>query len=271
LQERFGVSERRGCGVAGQHRSTQRKPCTPRPVDDGELRGRLRAIAKAHPRWGYKMATRIVRREGWHVNRKRIQRLWREEGLKRPPQGRKRRRVRLDTTERQRALRPNQVWAIDFQFDETADQRRLKLANIVDECTREALVMRVGRHCSAEDLITELERLVRIHGAPSCLRCDNGPELIANALREWCRFSRIGISYIEPGSPWENPYIESFNGRARDELLNIEEFGSLLEAQVVVEAWRIEYNTYRPHSALGGLTPTEARTAWITEHQPALS
>jgi len=271
LQERFGVSERLACRVAGQHRSTQRKPCAPRPIEDAELRAELRAIAKAHPRWGYKMATRIVRREGWHVNRKRVQRLWRQEGLKRPPQGRKRRRVRLDTTERLTARRPNHVWAIDFEFDETTDQRRLKLANIVDECTREALAMRVGRHCTAEDLITELEALVVTYGAPASLRCDNGPELIANALREWCRFSRIGISYIEPGSPWENPYIESFNGRVRDELLNIEEFGSLLEAQVVVEAWRIEYNTYRPHGALAGLTPAETRVAWITEHQPALS
>ena len=271
LQERFGVSERFACRVAGQHRSTQRKARRPVPIDDAKLRGWLREIAKEHPRWGYKMATRLVRRKGWKVNRKRVQRLWRDEGLKRPPQRpRKRRRVRLDTTERLCALRPNHVWALDFEFDETTDQRRLKIANIVDECTREALVMRVGRHCTAEDLITELERLVIIYGAPASLRCDNGPELIANALREWCRFSRIGISYIEPGSPWENAYVESFNGRVRDELLNIEEFSSLLEAQVVVEAWRIEYNTYRPHGALGGLTPAEVRVAWITE-QPVLS
>jgi putative transposase len=218
------------------------------------------------------MATRVMRRQGWTVNRKRIQRLWRDEGLKRPPQRpRKRRRVRPETMERLHAERPNHVWAIDFQFDETIDRRRLKLANIVDEHTREALAMRVARHCTAEDLIVELERLVSEHGPPSFLRADNGPELIADALRDWCRFSRIGISYIEPGSPWENPWVESFNGRARDELLNIEEFGSLLEAEVVVEAWRIEYNTHRPHSALDGLTPTEVRAAWITEHQPALS
>ena len=271
LQARFGVSERLACRVAGQHRSTQRKPAVAAPDVDAKLRGRLRQVAKAHPRWGYKMATRVVRREGWHVNRKRIQRLWREEGLKRPPQGRKRRRVRPDSSERLRAERPNHVWAIDFEFDETSDQRRLKLANIVDEHTREALVMRVGRCCDAEDLVTELEQLVVTYGPPSSLRCDNGPELIANTLREWCRFSRIGISYIEPGSPWENPYVESFNGRVRDELLNIEEFGSLLEAQVVVEDWRIEYNTYRPHGALGGLTPAETRVAWTAEHQPALS
>ena len=272
LQEGFGVSERFACRVAGQHRSTQRKPRAARPVDDAELRAELRAIAKAHPRWGYKMATRVVRRDGWHVNRKRIQRLWREEGLKRPPQRpRKRRRVRVESTERLSATRPNHVWAIDFEFDETADLRRVKLANVVDEFTREALAMRVARSCTAEDLIIELDRLVAEHGAPAFVRCDNGPELIAWALRDWCRLRRVAISYIEPGSPWENPYVESFNGRVRDELLNIEEFGSLLEAEVVVEAWRIEYNTYRPHSALDGLTPAEVRAAWTTEHQPALS
>src|SRR3954453_10537024 len=117
--------------------------------------------------------------------------------------------------------------------------------------------MRVGRTCTAEDLIGELNRLVAEHGAPGFVRCDNGPELIAWALRDWCRLRRVAISYIEPGAPWENAYVESFNGRVRDELLNIEEFGSLLEAEVVVEAWRIEYNTYRPHSALDGLTPSE--------------
>jgi transposase InsO family protein len=269
LIDRFGVSERRACRVVGQHRSTQRKPARPVPDLERKLRRRLREIARAHPRWGFKMAHRLVVREGWRVNHKRVQRLWRAEGLRRPPRCRKRRRVRADTAERMRAEYPNHVWAIDFQFDETTDLRRLKLANIVDELTREALAMRVGRRCTADDLIGELDRLVDLYGAPSCLRCDNGPELIADALRDWCRLRRIGISYIEPGSPWENPYVESFNGRARDELLNIEEFGTLLEAQVVVEAWRIEYNTYRPHSALGGLTPTEVRAAW-TINQPAL-
>jgi len=271
LQEGFGVSERLACRVVGQHRSTQRAARPERPVEEEKLRSELRAIARGHPRWGYKMATRVLRRQGWRVNRKRVQRLWRDEGLKRPPsRPRKRRRRRPDSAQRLAAARPNHVWAIDFQFDETADHRRLKLTNIVDEHTREALAMRVDRCCGAEDVITELERLIEIYGAPSFLRADNGPELIANALRDWCRFGRIGISYIEPGSPWENPYVESFNGRVRDELLNIEEFGSLLEAQVVVEAWRDEYNTYRPHSALRGLTPAEVRATWTTDHQPAL-
>jgi putative transposase len=178
--------------------------------------------------------------------------------------------VHVASGERLRATAPNQVWAIDFQFDETSDRRRLKLANIVDEHTREALAMRVGRTCTADQLIEVIETLVSERGTPAYLRCDNGPELLAWALRDWCRMNRTGISYIEPGCPWENPFVETFNGRARDELLNVEEFGSLTEAAVIIEAWRIEYNTYRPHSALGGLTPAEYPRAWTEQHQQPL-
>jgi putative transposase len=183
----------------------------------------------------------------------------REEGLRRPVRSRKRRRVVPEQAERLRAERPNQVWAIDFQFDETADGRRVKLANIVDEHTREALSMRVGRTCTADALVEVLAGLEAARGTPEHLRMDNGPELLAWALRDWCRLSGTRTSYIEPGAPWENPYVESFNGRVRDELLNLKEFTSLTVAQVLVEAWRIEYNTCRPHSALGGLTPRSTR------------
>ncbi len=170
-----------------------------------------------------------------------------------------------------RATRPNHVWALDFQFDETADHRRLKLLNIVDEFTRQALAMRVGRSCTAQDVVTTIEALVAERAAPEHLRMDNGPELMAWALRDWCHLAGTETIYIEPGSPWETPFVESFNGRSRDELLNVEEFGTLIEAQVLVEAWRTEYNNYRPHSALGGLTPTEYALQWTTRHQPALS
>ncbi len=131
--------------------------------------------------------------------------------------------------------------------------------------------MKVDRSITADRLIDVLERLVVIHGAPVHLRMDNGPELISWALRDWCRLSHTETVYIEPGSPWENPFVESFNSRSRDELLNIEEFGNLREARVIVEAWRIEYNTYRPHSSLGGLTPVEFKRQWIEQHQPACS
>jgi putative transposase len=168
-----------------------------------------------------------------------------------------------------RGERPDHVWALDFQFDETADRRRIKLLNIVDEHTRQALAMSVDRTCTAEQVVAVVEQLVAERGAPAHLRMDNGPELVAWALRDWCRLAGTATSYIEPGWPWENPLVESFNGRVRDELLNIEEFGSQLEAQVLVEAWR-EYNTYRPHSSLGGLTTTEYAEHWTTKNQQAL-
>jgi putative transposase len=275
LQARFGVSQRRACRLAGQHRATQRRPAPVRSSHEARLRARLRELARVHPRWGWRMAWRVLRREPgqpWTgVNHKRIQRLWRAEGLRRPIRTHKRRRVKVEQAQRLRAARPNHVWAIDFEFDETSDGRRLKLANIVDEHTREALAMRVGRTCTADDLVAVLAGLVTDRGAPEQLRMDNGPELIAWALRDWCRLRQTRTSYIEPGSPWENPSIESFNGRVRDELLNIEEFTSLTVAQVVIEAWRIEYNTYRPHSALGGLTPAEYAATWTSTNQPALS
>lgn len=269
LVDRFGVSQRRACGVVGQHRSTQRLAPRPRLAEEEKLRRRLREIARQHPRWGWKTAHTILRREGWTVNRKRTRRLWRDEGLRRPAPCRRKRTRPLGGRELFRAEHPNHVWALDFQFDETADRRRLKLLNIVDEHTREALAMRVDRTCDADEVVAVIEKLVAERGAPERLRMDNGPELIAWALRDWCRLAGTTTSYIEPGSPWENPFIESFNGRVRDELLNIEEFGSLPEAHVVVEAWRVEYNTYRPHSALGGLTPAEYAQQW-TINQPAL-
>jgi len=221
------------------------------------------------------MAYRLLRRDAtkaWtSVNHKRIQRLWRQEGLRRPVRTRKRRRVSPDVSQRLRAERPNQLWALDFQFDETTDRRRLKSLHIIDEHTREALAMRVGRTCTSDEVVDVLIDLVAVRGAPEYLRMDNGPEMIAWALRAYCRLTSTRTVFIEPGSPWENPFVESFNSRVRDELFNIEEFATLLEAQVVVEAWRIEYNTYRPHSSLGDLTPAEYAASWTSPNQPALS
>jgi transposase InsO family protein len=208
-----------------------------------------------------------MRREGFVVNHKRLRRLWREEGLRRPPSCKaKKRRPGSSDGVLLRAEYPNHVWGLDFQFDETADQRRLKLLNIVDEHTREALEMKTDRSITGDDVVAVIERLATERDAPGYLRMDNGPEMIAWALRDWCRLSGLGTIYIEPGSPWENPWIESFNGRVRDELLNVTEFGSLTEAQVIIEDWRIEYNTWRPHDALAGARPWE-----IYRPQPALA
>jgi putative transposase len=222
---------------------------------------------------GYRRAHAQLGEQGWVVNRKAVQRRWREEGLRVPARRRKRQRLGVSTTpaDRLAAEHPNHVWALDYQFDQTEDGRRLKLLNVVDEHTREALSITVDRRIDADTTVKLLDRLVTEQGAVSrFIRMDNGPELTANALRAWCRCTGTGTSSIEPGAPWQNPYVESFGGRLRDELLAVEAFNTLLEARVLVEDWRIEDNTIRPHSALGYLTPTDYAKAWITNH-PSLS
>jgi putative transposase len=257
LQDRLGLSERRACRYVGQHRSTQRHE----PVAVGEdqaLRSELRQISRDRPRWGYRRAHQLLLDEGWEINRKRTQRLWREEGLRVPHKRRKRQRLGISTVPaaRLRAERPDHVWAIDFQWDQTADGQNLKLLHVVDEFTREALAIDCHRRIDADHTVRVLDRLVAERGrAPGFIRCDNGPEMTANALRDWCRFSGAGSAYIEPGSPWQNAYVESFGGRVRDELLAVELFSCLAEAQVLIQDWRHDYNHHRPHSALAMMTP----------------
>jgi putative transposase len=266
LQDRLGLSERRACQIAGQHRSTQRHEPR-RAFDDGALRGRLRALSRERPRWGYRRAHATLRGEGWEINRKRVQRLWREEGLRVPQRRRKRRRLGNSTVPASRlsAQQPDHVWALDYQFDQTADGRILKLLHVVDEFTREALVIECRRRIDADATVAILDRLVAARGrAPEHIRCDNGPEFTANALRDWCRFQRAGSSYIEPGSPWQNAYVESFGSRIRDELLGVELFSCLTEAQVMIEDWREDYNHHRPHSSLSMTAPARFAQTWKT-------
>ena len=264
LQDRLGVSERRACQIAGQHRSTQRRE----PVvaeDDAALRGRLRELSRKRPRWGYRRAHADLVGEGWQINRKRVQRVWREEGLRVPQRRRKRQRLGHSTVpaSRLRAEHPDHVWAFDFQFDQTADGHILKLLHVVDEFTREALAIRCERRIDSDATVCVLERLTASRGrAPEFVRCDNGPEMTANALKDWCRFAGTGSSYIDPGSPWQNPYVESFGSRVRDELLAVEQFSCLAEAKVLIEDWREDYNEHRPHSALGMKSPTKFARAW---------
>ncbi|MDQ3768302.1 MAG: DDE-type integrase/transposase/recombinase, partial [Actinomycetota bacterium] len=201
LGDRLRLSERRACRYVGQHRSTQRREATV-ATDDQALRGELRAIAGEHKRWGYRRAHHELCQRGWSVNRKRTQRLWREEGLRVPARARKRPRP-ADQPDRSalRASGPDEVWAIDFQADMTVDGRALRLVNVVDEFTREALTMDVGRSITADETVTQLEALVAQRGrAPAFLRCDNGPELTSHALRDWCRFSHAETAFIEPGA-----------------------------------------------------------------------
>lgn len=223
---------------------------------------RMVVLSRENPRYGYRRVWALLRREGWSVNKKRIHRLWREEGLK-VPAGKQRKRLRLaeggseNGCTRKRAEHKDHVWSYDFVIDETEDGRRLKMMPVVDEHTRECLTIEVERSISAEDVIGTLARLFGQRGAPAFIRSDNGPEFVACALKRWLAISEVGTLYIEPGSPWENAYAESFIGRFGDELLKREAFAGLVEAKVLVEDYREHHNQRRPHSALGYQTPAE--------------
>ena len=263
LVEECDASQRRACKVVRQPRSTNRY-APKRSDEEDRLKRRIKEISDAEPRWGYRTAASQLRRESWRINDKRVQRLWREEGLKVPQRQRKRRRLgkSANSSQRQRASEPRQVWSYDFVMDQTSDGRRLKLLCVVDEYTRECLAIHVARNISALEVIAVLEGIVKERGAPKHLRSDNGPEFIAGAVRRWLESQGIATLYIEPGSPWENAYCESFNGRLRDGLLNREEFASELETKVLSAEWRRNYNERRPHSALGDLTPAEFAARW---------
>ena len=252
----MGVSERFACRVTGQQRSTQRReqPATTPGDPDAALRAWLRDWAKDHPRRGFRNAYADASGEGWAVNHKKIQRLWREEGL-RVPQRRRRKRTGTSTAPgRPSADAPNRIWAVDFQFDATTDGRPIKLVSIIDEHTRECLSSLVERSVAADVLIDELDRLAMQRGYPAVLRCDNGPELACEAMADWAG-ERVGLSFIPPGEPWRNGYVESFNGRVSDDCRNINIFWSLTQARVVITDWKDDYNHRRRHSSLGYQAP----------------
>jgi putative transposase len=250
------VPERVACRVLGQHRSTQRK--APRKADDeAALTASIVDLAKRYGRYGYRRITALLRDEGWYTNHKRVERIWRSEGLKVPQRQPKRGRLWLNdgSCVRLRPQWPNHVWAYDFVEDRTRDGRKLRTLNVVDEFTREALAIRVARKLKAADVIDVLADLFIMRGTPSHIRSDNGPEFAATAVKEWIAGVGAKTVYIEPGSPWENGYVESFNGKFRDELLACEVFNTLAEAKILIEQWRIHYNTARPHSSLGYRAP----------------
>lgn len=242
--------------VLGQHRSTQRK--LPRAADDETaLTADIIALAKRYGRYGYRRITALLRAAGWAVNRKRVQRIWRREGLKVPQ--RQPRRGRLWLAEgsciRLQPEHANHVWAYDFVEDRTRDGRKFRMLCVVDEFTREALAIRVARRLTSSDVIDVLADLFLTHGTPAHIRSDQGPEFIADAVRAWIVGVGARTAYIEKASPWENGYVESFNGKLRDELLDGEVFNTLREAQVLIEEWRRHYNRVRPHSSLGYRPP----------------
>jgi putative transposase len=227
LRERFGVSERRACKFVGIHRSTQRLGAPPMTDVEAELRQFLRDFSKRRPRWGWRRAAKEARRTGRQVNNKRIRHLWRDEGLRVPDKRRKKRLLGVGAhVGAMCPIRPNVLWAMDFQFDTLANGRTIKMLNVIDEFTRECLTIDVDHSIDADHVVAVLDRLV----APVYVRFDNGPEFVALAVADWCRFSDTASVFIDPGSPWQNAWIESFNGKLRDELLNGWQFDSVREA-----------------------------------------
>ena len=262
LQAQFQVSERRACVALGQPRSTQRYEVKPR-LDEAALCRRLRELVRRRPRFGYRRLTALLRREGWAINAKRVQRLCRKEGLKVRRSLRKTRATgaSANACHLRRAERKDQVWCWDFAFDRTTGGTTLKWLSIIDEHTRECLALRVSRNITSEDVLDTLTELFAMRGVPQAIRSDNGPEFIAHAIRDWLRQLSIEALYIAPGSPWENGYAESFHSKLVDEFLSRELFESVTMAQRLTAAWREDYNHERPHSSLGYRTPTEFAAA----------
>ena len=260
---KFSVSERFACKVLGQHRSTQRKKPQSRP-DEEALTTDIIRLASRYGRYGYRRITAMLRSEGWTVNAKRVERIWRREGLKVPQKQPKRGRLWLNdgSCVRLRPEHPNHVWSYDFVEGRTHNGRKFRMLNIIDEFTRECLAIRIDRKLNSTDVIDVLSDLFILRGVPGHVRSDNGPEFIAKAVREWIAAVGAKTAFIEPGSPWENGYCESFNSKLRDELLNSEIFYSLAEAKVIIEVWRRYYNTERPHSSLGYKPPAPEAIAW---------
>ncbi|WP_119071273.1 IS3 family transposase [Aggregatilinea lenta] len=271
VQQQLDISERRACRVLRQPRATQRY-ASQRSDEDRRLTTRIVELASAYGRYGYRRITALLRDEGWRANHKRVERIWRQEGLKVPPKQPKRGRLWLNdgSCVRLRPAYPNHVWSYDFMQDHTHNGVPFRILNIIDEYTRECLVARVERCLSHREVLEELTWLFCTRGLPAYIRSDNGPEFTAQRVRDWLSRLNVGPLFIEKGSPWENGYIESFNGKMRDELLNGEIFYSLKEAQVLIEDWRCHYNTRRPHSSLDYrppapgaiLVPPLATNAW---------
>ncbi|WP_135507644.1 IS3 family transposase [Roseovarius aestuariivivens] len=256
VRQALGISERRACRTLGQHRSTQRKVPRGRP-DEERLTEDIIELARQYGRYGYRPVTALLNQSGWHVNHKRVERIWKREGLKVPPKQKKKGRLWLNDGSciRLRPERPNHVWSYDFMQDRTADGRAYRILNIIDEFTREALMIRIDRKLNSTDVLDALTDLFILRGPPDYIRSDNGPEFVAQKVRDWIAAVGAKAAFIEPGSPWENGYCESFNARFRDELLNGELFYSIKEARIIIEDWRKHYNTVRPHSALGYRPP----------------
>jgi transposase InsO family protein len=260
----FGVSERHACHLVHQSRGTQRYQPTQRNDEDALTRAII-TLASRFGRYGYRRITIKLREAGWNVGKDRVERIWRREGLKVPQKQKPRGRLWLNdgSCVRLRPEHQNHVWSYDFVSTFTHDGRTVRMLNLIDEHTRECLAIHVRRRINSANLIDVLADAMIEYGIPEYIRSDNGPEFVAKELRKWLARTGAATLYIEPGSPWENGYCESFNAKLRDEFLNGEIFYSLKEAQVLAESWRIYYNTERPHSSLGYRPP--APRTWQPE------
>ena len=268
------VSERRACKVLGQPRGTQRYTKR-RPADEAKLLEEMRQIARKRSRFGSPRIYQALRRRGWQVNHKRVERLWREEGMQVPKKQHKKRRGGDGGSEnscvRKRAARPNHVWSYDFVEDRTENNRKLRMLVVIDEFTRESLAIEVAWSFTAAQVVEVLGYLFSVRGVPEHLRSDNGPEFVARVVTRWLYRAGVKTLFIAKGSPWENGYVESFNSRFRDELLNRELFTGIEDARWVVDRWRLDYNHRRPHSSLDYQTPAEFAARCCSSVRPTAS
>ncbi len=254
--QRYGVSERHVCAALGVHRSTVRRPS--QKMDDEEtLTQDIIRLAQQYGRYGYRRITALLRLEGWRINHKRVERIWREQGLKAPKKQPKRKRLYLNDGSciRLRPLYQNHVWSYDFVTDRLGNGKKIRMLTVIDEYTRKCLMIRVDYHLKSDDVIDVLSTLFLTQGVPEYIRSDNGSEFTAHILQDWLKGLGVKTAYIDPGSPWENGFNERFNGSLRDECLNLEYFHTLEEARVIIGEWLNEYNHIRPHSSLGYCPP----------------
>jgi putative transposase len=258
-----GISERRACMLVAANRSSVQYQ--PRRAAEEALRERIARLAERHPRYGYRRIWALLRREGWRVNHKRVQRLWQQARLQVGKPRRRRPRPAHPEQMPTQAAYPGHVWTYDFVHDACWTGTKLKLLPVVDEFTRECLAIAVATSLSAERVLVVLARLFALHGAPAYLRSDNGPEFVAHQVQTWLTLHRAETLYIDPGCPWQNGFGESFNGSLRDECLNMSAFASVAEARILIESFRRQYNEERPHSRLGYRTPAEFKADWFAD------
>ncbi len=260
LEDQYGVSQRRACRLVGLQRSTLRYQT--KSKDDRALRTRLRELATERPRFGYRRLHVLLRREGYRVNHKRIHRLYRAEGL--AVRRRPRKRVAVSRgVQPSVGSQPNDCWGLDFVSDALASGRRIRALAVLDTCTREALTIEVDTSLPGSRVVQALDQLIHDRATPKTIVLDNGPELTSQVLDQWAYEHHVELQFIDPGKPIQNAFIESFNSRFRDECLNAHWFTSLADAQLLIEAWRIDYNQCRPHSALGYQTPAEVHQRYV--------